>query len=253
MNFNSSFYLFEHFNPMKWCNTGQYTFLEQYKVLRKGIGFTELPQIRKTTHPLLLFFLDTMRIKLQYNTWTKSSASPSVWEILRLRQHRLWNRLANIPAGERGIESWLFLAQDCMKSPHIVSESLPPTKSFCAHLAVSNKSLAFYPPPVKAQQHCQGFRAIFPHYVQSNLGWQGKACSFASPCGTGALSHTPKGLKRLDGHHKGLHLLWFCRDVVNILPPYSGQKPAEKVFKTLLNIISRVTFLWSFWGAAFFS
>lgn len=67
MNFNSSFYFthksFGHFNPKKWCNTEQeYTFLEQYKILRKGIqgisvkSFTELPQIRTNNKPTAPFF-----------------------------------------------------------------------------------------------------------------------------------------------------------------------------------------------------
>lgn len=61
MNFNSSFYFthksFGHFNPKKWCNTEQeYTFLEQYKILRKGFGLTELPQIRENNTPTAPFF-----------------------------------------------------------------------------------------------------------------------------------------------------------------------------------------------------
>lgn len=188
MNFNSSFHFTHkslgHFNPRKWgCNTEQeYTFLEQYKIPRKGIVFTELPQIRKTTPPLLPFFLDTspsksMRMKLQYNTWTQISATLSVWEILRLRQHRLWNKLANIPVGERGIESWLFLAQDCMQSPHIVSELLPPKESFYVKQA-----------PWLLPNSCESPAAllwILSHFsplcsvndLGTNLCWPGQGCS----------------------------------------------------------------------------
>lgn len=146
-------------------------------------------------------------MKPQYNTWTKISASLSVWEILRLRQHRLWDKLANIPVGERGIESGLFLAKNFMQSPHIVSELLPPKES------MSNKPLDFYPTPVKAQQHCYGFWAIFPHYVQSMIWGQifaDLAKPQPSPCGAGAPSQTPKdqkGSMDTTKSHKGRHLL----------------------------------------------
>lgn len=75
-----------------------------------------------------------------------------------------------------------------------------------------------------------------------------------SPCGAGAPSHTPNGLKRLHGHHKkpqGSTSAEVCRHMVNILHPYSDQKPAEQVLQILLNIIPRVTCLWNFWGVAF--